>query len=64
MFDMVEKARWGIKKFMNEKINTCKEILSSAQNRLILGILILTTGIGVGGGLIISAYVSVPKKQI
>ena len=35
MFDILQKAGRGVKKFMSEKINTCKEILSSAQNRLI-----------------------------
>ena len=29
MFDILQKAGRGVKKFMSEKINTCKEILSS-----------------------------------
>lgn len=62
MFDIIKKAGRGIKRFMNEKIHTCKEILSSAKNRLILGIIIMATGIGVGGGLIISAYAPMPKE--
>lgn len=33
MFDILQKAGRGVKKFMSEKINTCKEILSSAQNK-------------------------------
>lgn len=37
MFDILQKAGRGVKKFMSEKINTCKEILSSAKNRAILG---------------------------
>ena len=49
----------GIKKFVTDKIQECKEILSSAQNRLILGLMILGIGIGVGGGLISSAYIKV-----
>ena len=56
MFDILQKAGRGVKKFMSEKINTCKEILSSAKNRAILGAIIMMTGIGVGGGLLISAY--------
>ena len=36
MFDILQKAGRGVKKFMSEKINTCKEILSSAQNRLMI----------------------------
>ena len=49
----------GIKKFVTDKIQECKEILSSAQNRLILGLMILGIGIGLGGGLISSAYIKV-----
>lgn len=49
MFDILQKAGRGVKKFMSEKINTCKEILSSAQNRAILGAIVMMTGIGVGG---------------
>ena len=46
MFDILQKAGRGVKKFMSEKINTCKEILSSAKNRAILGAIIMMTGIG------------------
>ena len=49
----------GIKKIVTDKIQECKEILSSAQNRLILGLMILGVGIGLGGGLISSAYIKV-----
>lgn len=42
----------GIKRFMNEKLKACKEILSSAQNRLIIGLI----SIGFGIGLVTSAY--------
>lgn len=45
----------GIKKNVTDKIQECKEILSSAQNRLILGLILL----GVGAGLISSAYIKV-----
>ena len=41
MFDILQKAGRGVKKFMSEKINTCKEILSSAQNRLIIGLVMI-----------------------
>ena len=53
----------GIKKVMDEKIKTCQEILSSAQNRLIMGLVILGLGVGLGGGLIASAYIRVPKEE-
>ena len=47
----------GIKNFMDKKIQTCKEVLTDAQNRLIMGLIILGAGIGIGGGLIASAYI-------
>lgn len=50
----------GIKKFMNEKLQACGVILSSAQYRLIVGLIIFGLGIGLGGGLIASAYIVVP----
>ena len=49
----------GIKKIVTDKIQECKEILSSAQNRLIFGLMTLGIGIGLGGGLISSAYIKV-----
>lgn len=52
---MIRKIGKGIKKFVSEKVQACKEILSSAKNRLILG-LIMT---GLGLGLIASAYIQV-----
>ncbi len=61
MAGILKKTGRNIKKFMDDKIKTCKEVLSSAQSRLIAGIIIMGTGMGLGGGLIISAYVHVPK---
>lgn len=58
---MFRKLGKGIKKFVSDKIQACKEILSSAKNRMILGLVILGTGIGVGGGLIASAYIKVSE---
>lgn len=62
---ILSKTRKGIKKFVEEKIEACKEILSSAQNRLTLGLMILGIGVGVGvglgGTLILSAYMKVPE---
>lgn len=62
MFDILKKTGKGIRRFMNEKINTCKEILLSAKNRAILGAIIMMTGVGLGGGLLISAYMPMPKE--
>ena len=49
--------RKRIKRFMNEKVQACKEVLSSAENRLILGLMM----VGLGGGLIASAYIHLPN---
>lgn len=56
---MLRNIGKGIKRFMSEKVQTCKEVLTDAQNRLIIGLIILGAGIGIGGGLIVSAYVRV-----
>lgn len=58
---MLSKIRKGIKNFMEEKIQKCEEILSNAQNRLIIGLVILGAGIGIGGGFIASAYIKTPN---
>lgn len=55
---MFDRVRRRIKKFVDDKVQACKEILSAAQNRLILGLIML----GLGTGLIVSAYVHVPEK--
>ena len=47
----------GLKRFMNEKVQACKDVLSSAENRLILGLIMM----GLGGGLIASAYIHLPN---
>lgn len=49
----------GTKKIMNNKLQAYKEVLSSAHNRLIIGWIILGLGVGLGGGLIASAYITV-----
>ena len=49
----------GIRNFVDDKIQACKEILSNAQNRLITGLIIFGIGIGIGGVLIASAYIRV-----
>ena len=41
--------------------DTLKEVLSDRQNRLVVSTIILSMGIGIGGGLIASAYVRVPQ---
>lgn len=49
----------GITKIVNDKLEACRLVLSSAQNRLIIGLIIFGLGVGLGGGLIASAYLSV-----
>lgn len=56
---MFQRIGKGIKRFVEDKVQVCKEALSCAQNRLILGLIILGAGIGIGGGLIASAYIRV-----
>lgn len=46
---------------IKEKVGFCKEVLNNAQNRLTIGIVVLAAGIGIGGGLIASAYVKLPE---
>lgn len=53
----IKRIGKGIKKFVDEKVQVCKDILSNAQNRLILGLIIS----GVGAGLIASAYIRVSE---
>lgn len=64
MRDKIRDIRKGIKRYVDEKVEACKEILSSAQNRLILGLMIVGVGvglIGLGGSLVASAYIRVNK---
>ena len=57
---MFQKLRKGLKKFMNDKIEVCKEMFSNDQNRLTIGIVI----IGLGIGLVASAYIHVPVQEV
>ena len=59
MKEKIQNFGKGIRKIVDERIQACKEILSSAQNRLILGLIIFGLGIGLGSGLIASAYLNV-----
>lgn len=53
---MFKRIGKGIKKFVNNRIQTCKEILTDNKNRLIIGLVM----VGAGAGLIASAYITVP----
>ena len=50
---MFRKVRKGIKKFVNDKVQACKEILSSDKNRKVLGVIFA----GIGIGLFASGYI-------
>ena len=41
MFNKIKNVCKGAKRFVDKKIETCKEILSSSQNRLVIGFIIL-----------------------
>ncbi len=50
---MLRKIGKGIKKFVNDKIQACKEVLSNDKNRKVMGVIL----IGVGVGLFVSGYI-------
>lgn len=60
MFNKIKNVCKGAKRFVDKKVEACKDILSSSQNRLVIGFIILGAGIGIGGGLIASAYIHAP----
>ena len=61
MFEKIKKGLKGVKRYMEEKVQMCKGMLRDAQNRLIVGLVILGAGVGIGGGLIASAYIRVSE---
>ena len=58
MIDLLRKAGRGLKRTMEKKIKDCTEVLSSAQNRLIVGLVM----VGAGVGFIASAYMKAPTN--
>ena len=59
MLKMVLKIGKGIWRIVNETLEACIDVLRSAQNRLIIGLIIFGLGVGLGSGLIASAYLVV-----
>lgn len=66
--NMFCRIRKEIKEYMKQAANASKERLelclnfvSDPKNRLALGVVVLCTGVGIGGGLIASAYVKMPE---
>lgn len=58
MKEKIHNIGKGIKKIVDDRIQAVRIVLSSAQNRLILGLIIFGLGVGLGGGLIASAYLA------
>lgn len=62
---MFSKIGKGIKKFMSDRVEVCKEIIqSNGQVRITTGLIVIAVGIGVvcvGGALIASAYIKAPQ---
>lgn len=50
-----------LRKLRIKAIDGCKEVLNNAQNRLTIGVVVLAAGVGIGGGLITSAYIKLPE---
>ena len=61
MLEKIKKGLKGVQRYIEEKVQMCKEMLRDAQNRLIVGLVILGAGVGIGGGLIASAYIRVSE---
>ena len=61
MLEKIKKGLKVVKRYMEEKVQMCKEMLRDAQNRLIVGLVIFGAGVGIGGGLIASAYIRVSE---
>lgn len=57
MFNKIKKGFKGVKKYMEEKVQMCKEVLENEKNKLTLGLVL----IGIGGALIASIYIPMPN---
>lgn len=56
MFDKIKKGFKEVKRYMDKKVQMCKDVLSSRTNRAIAGMILS----GLSIGLIASAYISLP----
>ena len=62
---MLKKIKKGVKRVMKETSDIVKYVvksLSSRQSRLNAGIIIIGLGVGLGGGLIVSAFARVDEE--
>lgn len=46
---------------IKKNVSACKTALKLRENRLITGLLMLGAGVGIGGSLIVSAYIKLPE---
>lgn len=58
MFNKIKNVLKGVKRYMDKKIEACKEILSNDKSKLTLGLAM----IGVGVGIVASIYIPVPAR--
>lgn len=56
MFNKIKKGLKEVKRYMDKKVQMCKDVLSSRTNRAIAGMILG----GLSIGLIASAYISMP----
>lgn len=56
MIDKIKKGFRGVKRFMEEKVRVCKNVIRDDKNRLIIGL----TFVGLGIGLAASVYMRPP----
>ena len=61
--DMINKDN-EVKILTIEKVSEgIKSIFSSRNNRAVLGIFTMIAGVGIGGGLLVSAYIKLPEDE-
>ena len=61
MKKIFSKATKGVKKMLEIPKEIYNEVINSKEIRLILGLLCMGAGIGIGGALILSAYMKIPQ---
>ena len=60
MFEKIKNGLKGVKRYMDKKVQMCKDMLASRSNRVVAGVIIAGLGVGLGAGLIISGYMPLP----
>lgn len=58
MLSKIKNFGKRVKAYMNDKVEQVRNILSNNTNRKILGVIIIGSGLGIGGGLLISGYIT------